>query len=701
MEERKFYELSTEVTRKLGLQDSHDKTGNELAFSEHAQDCFSTKSVFPDGESFSAAVCRYLTEDETVTFKQSLTSIYKEIYTFLKRKEYTIDLRKELEKSNPEYLNVLEKLMKDIEKADHGIVIAGETSAGKSTLINKILGKRIFKGQTAESTSSVCKIRNSEKVRIFSENKNGDIKEVEVPFDCDTESKTGIDSLMNVLMELTNKTKSKESINYKYIDVGFPIPFLKENTILVDTPGIGGSTDGTQKLMEYLPNADSFIFVIDVSSAGGLQNDRLPLILDEVMSLISKNDMPCFNAKDAIFVTNKWDLIFEESDDDDDDDDESEETRTWNKLISTLEERWPSLNKDNIFKLSILDIEKEEDGFSKTEFRRFKQLLESNVQKANNIRIKQHLRSIHNFLMSIAKGLTARVLLGNKNEREQQECAKAHLEKLNTLAKTCFQFQNTTKKIFNEAAEEVVNKCKEYMSTEEGKTRILNPPNHTPIMKVTWMPSRFSEELHRRFHMFIKDFMQTKYVTQKFQNIQDSIKSFYHEISSNLSEMENVWTYDMPCPWDNFFIRFHDEVDPITLGLGIFIGVPVLVGFAGVAIALSPIIIPTIALLGRDKRKQKVIDEEYNTFKDSVEGPINEHIRLKYSRLLSRSLEIVTDGSVLKRIHYFETLIRTLVQSRAAIIANKESIFLLSKEVKKMIDSVEEIQEKIYSCNDN
>lgn len=44
-----------------------------------------------------------------------------------------------------------------------------------------------------------------------------------------------------------------------------------------------------------------------------------------------------------------------------------------------------------------LQIEKEEDGFSKTEFRRFKQLLESNVQKANNIRIKQHLRYINKF----------------------------------------------------------------------------------------------------------------------------------------------------------------------------------------------------------------------------------------------------------------------------------------------------------------
>lgn len=45
--------------------------------------------------------------------------------------------------------------------------------------------------------------------------------------------------------------------------------------ILVDTPGIGGSGKVTQKLMEYLPNAVSFIFVINVASAGGMQSDRV------------------------------------------------------------------------------------------------------------------------------------------------------------------------------------------------------------------------------------------------------------------------------------------------------------------------------------------------------------------------------------------------------------------------------------------
>lgn len=55
------------------------------------------------------------------------------------------------------------------------------------------------------------------------------------------------------------------------------ILYQQGNTILVDTPGIGGSGEVTQKLMDYLPNAVSFIFVINVGSAGGMQNDRVSI----------------------------------------------------------------------------------------------------------------------------------------------------------------------------------------------------------------------------------------------------------------------------------------------------------------------------------------------------------------------------------------------------------------------------------------
>lgn len=47
------------------------------------------------------------------------------------------------------------------------------------------------------------------------------------------------------------------------------------NTILVDTPGIGGSGKLSEKTMDYLSNAVAFVFVIKVTNAGGLQSDRV------------------------------------------------------------------------------------------------------------------------------------------------------------------------------------------------------------------------------------------------------------------------------------------------------------------------------------------------------------------------------------------------------------------------------------------
>lgn len=48
--------------------------------------------------------------------------------------------------------------------------------------------------------------------------------------------------------------------------------------ILVDTPGIGGSGNVTDKLIEYLPNALLFIFVINAGSAGEMQIDRVNIL---------------------------------------------------------------------------------------------------------------------------------------------------------------------------------------------------------------------------------------------------------------------------------------------------------------------------------------------------------------------------------------------------------------------------------------
>lgn len=52
--------------------------------------------------------------------------MYREVQSVLKSDEYLEDLRLELDHSNPNYLTVLEKRIKDLEKSDHGIVVAGK-----------------------------------------------------------------------------------------------------------------------------------------------------------------------------------------------------------------------------------------------------------------------------------------------------------------------------------------------------------------------------------------------------------------------------------------------------------------------------------------------------------------------------------------------------------------------------------------------
>lgn len=67
----------------------------------------------------------------------------------------------------------------------------GETSAGKTTLINKVLQKDIFSPKLRESTSTICKIRNSEKVTIVREDMHGSKSTTDLTDTCNIQTKDG------------------------------------------------------------------------------------------------------------------------------------------------------------------------------------------------------------------------------------------------------------------------------------------------------------------------------------------------------------------------------------------------------------------------------------------------------------------------------------------------------------------------------
>ena len=51
--------------------------------------------------------------------------MYQDLEQFLNSGEFEEEIRKVLAISNPNYLQILEKRMTDIERNDHGIVLAG------------------------------------------------------------------------------------------------------------------------------------------------------------------------------------------------------------------------------------------------------------------------------------------------------------------------------------------------------------------------------------------------------------------------------------------------------------------------------------------------------------------------------------------------------------------------------------------------
>lgn len=105
--------------------------------------------------------------------------------------------------------------------------IPGETSAGKSTLINKLLGKKLFKGRNNESTSTICKLRNSDKIRVKTTNMKGDEEETDLTDKCNLETKEGVKMLRDFLKDLTDLTSSEKGVTFKSVEVELTFPLLE------------------------------------------------------------------------------------------------------------------------------------------------------------------------------------------------------------------------------------------------------------------------------------------------------------------------------------------------------------------------------------------------------------------------------------------------------------------------------------------
>lgn len=94
----------------------------------------------------------------------------------------------------------------------------------------------LFKGRNNESTSTICKLRNSERIRIFTTDMTGETEATDLSDSCDLETKEDVKMLRNHLKEQTDMVSSTKSVTNQSVEVELLFSFLKVNKacILLD-----------------------------------------------------------------------------------------------------------------------------------------------------------------------------------------------------------------------------------------------------------------------------------------------------------------------------------------------------------------------------------------------------------------------------------------------------------------------------------
>ncbi|MCC2538173.1 dynamin family protein [Bacillus paranthracis] len=154
------------------------------------------------------------------------------------------------------------------------IVAVGQFSVGKSELLNALLGEKLLASRRMESTkvtTGIHKCMDDEMGKIVLHYKNGEKKELAI-------------TDISILDQYTTFQGSGEEEALEFVDVYWPLQFLDNQLLLVDTPGANSLTEDafivTEKELEkassvlYLFNGQKGIDQTDLSLLKDLMNRR-------------------------------------------------------------------------------------------------------------------------------------------------------------------------------------------------------------------------------------------------------------------------------------------------------------------------------------------------------------------------------------------------------------------------------------------
>ena len=158
--------------------------------------------------------------------------------------------------------NKLEHLVSKMEKDVFQLVVVGEFSRGKSTLINALLGDDILPSDPNPTTVMLNVIKNSDGEHYLIHYRNGDVKEISkeefknIVAKNDNEASNFSEAIMQTQMDAMKK------MQVKYAEIQKENDFGKIGIDVVDTPGINDIDKTREEVtLKYIPESDAAIIV--------------------------------------------------------------------------------------------------------------------------------------------------------------------------------------------------------------------------------------------------------------------------------------------------------------------------------------------------------------------------------------------------------------------------------------------------------